>query len=72
MWNLIYVGYRDIDYDQSHFNEIVFKEKCHFTDNINRVIQFVESITSSSSGGNDIAEDHLGGYKSLYKLEFYK
>jgi len=53
------MGYRDID-DDAQFTESVFKEQSHFTNNINNATRFVESITQGSSGGGDLAEDHLG------------
>ena len=53
------LGFRDID-DTSQFVESNFHGKSHFTDNVDSAISFLKSITSSPSGGGDIAEDHLG------------
>ena len=62
------MGYRDID-DDAQFTESVFKEHCHFTNNIDSATRFVESITQGSSGGGDLAEDHIGAIDRCTKWD---
>ena len=53
------LGYRDIE-DTSQFIESNCVGTCHFTDDMNLAMSQLKTITSSPSGGGDLAEDHLG------------
>jgi uncharacterized protein YegL len=54
------LGFRDIDDGTNQFAEICFKNNSHFSESMKEVLHSVETLTSASCGGADIAEDHLG------------
>lgn len=54
------LGYRDIDDGNAQFQESIWSGISHFSENVQDILRFVKTITSSTSGGADIAEDHLG------------
>ena len=54
------LGYRDIDDHGAQFDETVWSGGCHFTETLSDVKSVVDRIVKNPSGGNDMAEDHLG------------
>jgi uncharacterized protein YegL len=54
------LGFRDIDDGNHQFEENLWSGSTHFNENGQEVLRFVKTLTSSSSGGSDLAEDHLG------------
>jgi Mg-chelatase subunit ChlD len=58
--NVAVMGVRDIDDMSDQFRESTWRENSHFTQRIHDAIHFIDSVAESSSGGGDLAEDHLG------------
>jgi energy-coupling factor transporter ATP-binding protein EcfA2 len=54
------LGYRDIDDGAKQFAECTWNGTSHFSENSAEVIRQVKALVSSTSGGGDVAEDHLG------------
>ncbi|VEU39668.1 unnamed protein product [Pseudo-nitzschia multistriata] len=54
------LGFRDIDDGSKQYQEICLNGSSHFSENLQQAHRFVDTITSASSGGGDMAEDHLG------------
>jgi uncharacterized protein YegL len=54
------LGFRDIDDGNGQFVSKCLNGNSHFSENTHDVLQFVNTLTSSTSGGADLAEDHLG------------
>ena len=53
------LGYRDVGDQNNQFVENVW-DTDHFTDNISTAVRSIERTLANPSGGDDIAEDHLG------------
>ena len=58
--NVAVMGFRDIDDVNDQFRETTWRGNSHFTQSIDDAIHFIDSVAKSSSGGGDLAEDHLG------------
>jgi uncharacterized protein YegL len=58
--NVAVMGFRDIDDMNGQFRESTWQGNSHFTQSIHDAIPFINAIAESSSGGGDLAEDHLG------------
>ncbi|CAJ1966718.1 unnamed protein product [Cylindrotheca closterium] len=54
------LGFRDIDDTAEHFEEKVWSDGSHFTEDMASVSVLVQSLASASSGGHDLAEDTVG------------
>lgn len=54
------LGYRDIDDKQDQFQEGCFTDGCHFTEDESELSTFINAVLNNTSGGFDLAEDHLG------------
>ena len=52
------LGFRDID-DKHQFQDTVWRDGGHFTDNIPGALQCIKSLSEDTHGGGDIAEDHI-------------
>jgi hypothetical protein len=53
-------GFRDVDDKPNQFQDIVWKDGDHFTDDIPNAMQGIKSLCGNAFGGADIAEDHIG------------
>lgn len=54
------LGFKDIDDQSCQFQESSWRGGSHFTEQIQNAVRFVDKISAKSSGGGDLAEDHLG------------
>ena len=54
------LGFRDIDDKQNQFQDNVWSEGGHFTDNIANALQGIKSTCQNAYGGGDFAEDVIG------------
>lgn len=54
------LGYRDIDDGNNQFCEGVWNGREHFTESPQDALTFAKQVLLQSSGGHDLAEDHLG------------
>ena len=54
------MGFRDIDDSNDQFHEVRWDGTEHFTENTDRVVNYMESLAKRTFGGCDIAEDWLG------------
>jgi uncharacterized protein YegL len=54
------LGFRDHDDGNGQFVSKRLNGNSHFSEFTHDVLQFVNTLTSSTSGGADLAEDHLG------------
>ncbi|VEU39667.1 unnamed protein product [Pseudo-nitzschia multistriata] len=61
------LGFRDIDDGSRQFEEKLWDGVTHFGENVEDTIRYVKSLTSSTSGGSDLAEDHLGAIDRCVK-----
>ena len=63
------LGFRDIDDGNDQFQEKLWSGNTHFGENLHDAVHFVKSLTSVTSGGADIAEDHLGAIQRCVKWD---
>ena len=61
------LGFRDIDDGNDQFIEKIWSGNTHFSENLQETNLFVRSLTRSTSGGSDLAEDHLGAIERCVK-----
>jgi hypothetical protein len=61
------LGFREIDDGNDQFQEKLWSGNAHFSENVQDAICFIKSFTASTSGGSDLAEDHLGAIQRCVK-----
>ena len=59
-----FLGYRDIG-DKNQFQESVWSDGSHFTENMSDANKFIKDISKAPSGGFDVAEDHIGAINRI-------
>lgn len=61
------LGFRDISDKNDRFNDAVWSDGGHFTENIANALQCIKSMCLDMRGGGDIAEDHIGAIQHCSK-----